>query len=40
MKLIFVEDEEGVMNYIKKGLFESGYIVDSDYDGEEGNFTT
>lgn len=38
MKLLIVEDDEGVMTFIKKGLSESGYIVDCAYDGEEGIF--
>jgi len=38
MKLLIVEDDEGVMSFIKKGLSESGYIVDCAYDGEEGTF--
>lgn len=36
--MLIVEDDEGVMSFIEKGLSESGYIVDCAYDGEEGTF--
>ena len=36
MRLLVVEDEKKVSNFIKKGLEEEGYAVDAAHDGEEG----
>lgn len=36
MKILVVEDEHRIANYIKKGLEIKSYIVDVAYDGEEG----
>ncbi|MGZ3774982.1 MAG: heavy metal response regulator transcription factor [Pseudobdellovibrionaceae bacterium] len=36
MKLLIVEDQETIAQYLQKGLTESGYIVDLMRDGEEG----
>lgn len=36
MRILLVEDEEGVANFIKKGLVEEHYAVDLAADGEEG----
>lgn len=36
MKILLVEDEKGVANFIKKGLEEEQYTVDLAIDGEEG----
>ncbi len=36
MKILLVEDEKGVANFIKKGLGEENYTVDLAVDGEEG----
>lgn len=37
MKILIVEDEEKISNFIKKGLKEEGYISDIAVDGEEAN---
>jgi heavy metal response regulator len=36
MRLLVVEDEKKVANFIRKGLAEDGYAVDLAHDGEEG----
>ena len=36
MRILLVEDAEGVANFIKKGLIEEHYTVDLAVDGEEG----
>ena len=36
MRILVVEDEKKVASFIKKGLEEEGYAVDSAADGEEG----
>jgi len=38
MRILIIEDEEKVANFIKRGLKEEGYAVDVAYDGEEGYF--
>jgi len=38
MKILLVEDEERVAQFIQKGLKEEGHAVDVFYDGEEGAF--
>ncbi|MGZ3804658.1 MAG: response regulator transcription factor, partial [Pseudobdellovibrionaceae bacterium] len=39
MKLLIIEDQDSVAQYLKKGLSESGYIVDLAHEGEEGFLT-
>jgi len=39
MRLLLVEDEKKVANFIKKGLEEEGYAVDHEADGEAGLLT-
>lgn len=36
MKLLIIEDQQSVAEYLKKGLTESGYVVDMVHDGEQG----
>lgn len=36
MKILLIEDEEKTVNYLKKGLGELGYSVDTATDGREG----
>ena len=36
MRILIVEDEPGVSQFIEQGLEESGYVVDVAQDGEEG----
>ena len=36
MKLLVVEDESKTASYLKKGLAENGFVVDTASDGEEG----
>jgi two-component system OmpR family response regulator len=38
MKILVIEDDAQVRNYISKGLQESGHIVDGAEDGKEGLF--
>jgi len=38
MRILIVEDEKKVADFIKRGLKEEGYSVDVAYDGEEGYF--
>ena len=38
MKILIIEDELDVSNYIAKALKESGYIVQQAFNGEEGQF--
>lgn len=41
MKILVVEDEKKVANFVKKGLLEEGYTVDVVYNGRDGlNFAT
>ena len=41
MKILVVEDEKKVANFVKKGLLEEGYAVDVVYNGRDGlNFAT
>ena len=35
MKILVVEDEKNIANYLKKGLAEAGYKVDLAHDGED-----
>jgi len=36
MKLLVVEEESKTASYLKKGLAENGFVVDTASDGEEG----
>ena len=36
MKILLIEDDLSTLNFIKKGLKESGYIVDAFYNGNDG----
>jgi len=38
MKILVVEDEERVAQFIQKGLKEEGHAVDVSHDGEDGDF--
>ncbi len=38
MRVLIVEDERKISDFIKRGLKEEGYSVDAAYDGEEGYF--
>ena len=38
MRILVVEDEKKIAAFIKKGLKEEGYAVDTAFDGEEGLF--
>ncbi len=38
MRILVVEDEKKIADFIKRGLKEEGYAVDTAYDGEEGHF--
>jgi len=38
MKILVIEDDNDVSNYIAKGLKESGYIVQQAFNGEDGLF--
>jgi len=38
MRILVIEDEKKIADFIKRGLKEEGYTVDVAYDGEEGQF--
>ena len=38
MRILVIEDEKKIANFIKRGLREEGYAVDVAYDGEDGYF--
>ncbi len=38
MKILVVEDEENLLQWIKEGLVHSGYLVDISSDGDEASF--
>jgi DNA-binding response OmpR family regulator len=38
MRILVIEDEKHIANFIKQGLKEEGYAVDVAYDGEQGYF--
>jgi len=40
MRILVIEDERKVANFIKKGLEEEHYAVDNSYDGESGLYMT
>ena len=39
MRILLVEDDRGVSRFIKKGLKENGYVVDTAFDGEKGFYS-
>ncbi len=38
MRILVIEDEKKIADFIKRGLKEEGYAVDAAYDGQEGFF--
>lgn len=36
MRILVVEDEPGIANFVRQGLTEAGYAVDLAWDGREG----
>jgi len=36
MKILLVEDDKGIVRFVKKGLTENSFSVDAVFDGEEG----
>jgi heavy metal response regulator len=38
MRILIVEDDKGALRFIKKGLSEEGFVVETVFDGEEGLF--
>ena len=38
MRILIIEDERKVADFLRRGLREEGYAVDVAYDGEEGHF--
>ena len=36
MRILVVEDEEGIARFVKQGLAEESYAVDVAYDGKKG----
>ena len=38
MRILLVEDEKKIANFVKRGLKEDGYAVDVAYDGEKGYY--
>lgn len=36
MKILLVEDDKGIVRFVKKGLLENSFSVDTAHDGEEG----
>ncbi|RKX87025.1 MAG: DNA-binding response regulator [Spirochaetes bacterium] len=36
MKILIIEDDKDIISFIKKGLHEAGYIIDTAEDGESG----
>jgi heavy metal response regulator len=38
MRVLIVEDDRGASRFIKKGLTEEGFVVETVFDGEEGLF--
>jgi DNA-binding response OmpR family regulator len=36
MKILLIEDDKGIVRFVKKGLLENSFSVDAAYDGEEG----
>lgn len=40
MRILVIEDERKIASFIKRGLREEGYTVDTAFDGEEGYHLT
>lgn len=38
MKVLVVEDERGILGFVRKGLEEQGFVVDTSRDGDEAYF--
>ena len=38
MRILLVEDDKELQRLLRKALADSGYVVDSAFDGEEGYF--
>jgi len=38
MKMLIIEDDENILSVLKRGFEEENYIIDSSYDGEEGEY--
>ena len=38
MKMLIIEDDENILSILKRGFEEENYIIDSSYDGEEGEY--
>jgi len=38
MKLLIVEDDENILSFLKRGFKESGYLVQTAMDGEDGKY--
>ena len=36
MKILIIEDDKDIVSFIKKGLHEAGYVIDTAEDGESG----
>ena len=36
MRILLVEDDKGIVRFVKKGLLENSFSVDVASDGEEG----
>jgi len=36
MRILLVEDDKGIVRFVKKGLLENSFLVDVAFDGEEG----
>lgn len=39
IKILLVEDDKGIVRFVKKGLSENGYVVDVAYDGAAGFYS-
>jgi len=38
MKLLIIEDDKDILSFLKRGLEEDGYIIDSALNGEDGEY--
>jgi DNA-binding response OmpR family regulator len=38
MKLLIIEDDENILSFLKRGFEEDNYIVDTAFDGEDGEY--
>jgi len=36
MTILLIEDDKGIVRFVKKGLLENSYSVDVEFDGEAG----